>query len=249
MTHSGAHVWLPYCGRAPVPDELLVRWNFDPILLLVLVAVATAGWAALPRDRPRRSAWLYTSIALALFLFVSPFCALASALFTARVVHHVLIVAGMAPLLALSLPRSSLPRIGALYLWTMIQAATFWAWHWPPLYSAALSSVFVYWVMQTTLLLPALGFWVALRRAPPTSAVGALLITMVQMGLLGALITFAADPLYAPHFATTTSWGLSSLEDQQLAGLIMWVPAAGVYLAAALAIASRWLRTEARAAA
>jgi putative membrane protein len=245
---AGAHIWSPYCGRAPTPDELLARWNFDPILLLVLAAVAAALWVALRPDHHRRVA-VYASFALALFLFISPFCALTSALFSARVVHHVLIAAAMAPLLALSLPRSSLPRVGALYLWTMIQAVAFWAWHWPALYAAALSSVLIYWVMQTTLLLSALGFWVALRRAPPTSAVGALLVTMVQMGLLGALITFAAGPLYAPHLATTSSWGLSSLEDQQLAGLIMWVPAAGIYLAAALAIASRWLRIEARAAA
>lgn len=244
----GAHIWSPYCGHAPTPDELLARWNFDPILLLVLAAAAAAWWAALQRNH-QRGVPFYASLALAILLFVSPFCALTSALFSARVVHHVLIAAAMAPLLALSLPRSRLPPIGALYLWTMIQAVTFWAWHWPALYAAALSSVLVYWVMQTTLLFSALGFWVALRRAPPTSAVGALLVTMVQMGLLGALITFAADPLYAPHFATTSSWGLSSLEDQQLAGLIMWVPAAGLYLAAALAIASRWLRTEARAAA
>jgi hypothetical protein len=68
---------------------------------------------------------------------------------------------------------------------------------------------------------------------------------MVQMGLLGALITFAANPLYAPHFATTLPWGLDPLEDQQLAGLIMWAPAAAIYLAAALFIAGRWLAREA----
>ncbi len=69
------------------------------------------------------------------------------------------------------------------------------------------------------------------------------------MGLLGALITFAARPLYAPHFLTTLAWGLEPLEDQQLAGLIMWAPAAGFYLAAALFIAGRWLSREERAAA
>ena len=68
----------------------------------------------------------------------------------------------------------------------------------------------------------------------------------MQMGLLGALITFAGQPLYAPHFFTTEPWGLSALEDQQVAGLIMWAPSAGLYLAAALAIAGRWFANEDR---
>jgi putative membrane protein len=64
---------------------------------------------------------------------------------------------------------------------------------------------------------------------------------MVQMGLLGALLTFAARPLYAPHLASTAAWGFSPLEDQQLAGLVMWAPAAGIYLGAALWLLARWL--------
>ncbi len=76
----------------------------------------------------------------------------------------------------------------------------------------------------------------------------AVAITVLQMGVLGAVITFAARPLYAPHLYSTLSWGLSPLEDQQLGGVIMWVPA-GVLLAAALAggFAEALLRSEARA--
>ncbi|WP_246450478.1 cytochrome c oxidase assembly protein [Sphingomonas rhizophila] len=76
-----------------------------------------------------------------------------------------------------------------------------------------------------------------------------MLVTTVQMGLLGALITFAANPLYAPHFSVTAPWGLSPLEDQQMAGLIMWAPSAGLYLAAALWTAARWFEREERGAA
>ena len=54
----------------------------------------------------------------------------------------------------------------------------------------------------------------------------------------------AGAPLYAPHFLTTAPWGFRPLEDQQLAGLIMWVPAAGLYLAAALVLTNRWLGRE-----
>ncbi|HMP63845.1 MAG TPA: cytochrome c oxidase assembly protein, partial [Phenylobacterium sp.] len=71
---------------------------------------------------------------------------------------------------------------------------------------------------------------------------------MVLMGLLGALITFAGAPLFGPHLATTESWGLTALEDQQLAGLIMWAPASGIYLAAALARMARLIGPDAEPA-
>src|SRR3546814_7132584 len=68
---------------------------------------------------------------------------------------------------------------------------------------------------------------------------------MVQMGLLGALLTFSGSALYAPHLLTTQALGMSPLQDQQLAGLIMWVPAAGLYLGAAMFLLARWFRQEA----
>jgi putative membrane protein len=58
------------------------------------------------------------------------------------------------------------------------------------------------------------------------------------------LILFTPTALYAPHYLTTAAWGLTVLEDQQLAGLIMWVPSAGLYLGAALYVAKRWLARE-----
>ena len=73
-----------------------------------------------------------------------------------------------------------------------------------------------------------------------------LVLAMVAMGLLGALLTFTGQPVYAPHLLTTAAWGLSPLEDQQAAGLIMWAPAAAVYLAAALWVLGRWIGPDAR---
>jgi len=140
--------------------------------------------------------------------------------------------------------RSRLP--GSLALWTGLQAAAFWFWHAPGPYSQALSSDLIYWVMQLTILGTAVGFWAALRHASGPSSIAALLVSTVQMGLLGALITFAGAPFYAPHFLTTEAWGLTPLEDQQLAGLIMWAPSAALYLAAALIVAQRWFAREER---
>lgn len=241
----GPALWTPYCGRAPLPAELLGRWNGDPLLLAGLALLAIAGLRK-AGDRAERRA-LVAAMALLVLLFVSPLCALTSALFSARVVHHLLLTAVAAPLLALAF-RSRIA--GGLGLWTAVHALAFWAWHAPPLYGWALSSDAAYWLMQLSLLSTAFAFWTALRSATVTSGIAALLGTMVLMGLLGALITFAGAPLYAPHFATTLPWGLTPLEDQQLAGLIMWAPGAGFYLAAALSLLSRWFaRAQSPAAA
>ena len=246
MAAGGQGGWIPYCGAAPSPDGWLLRWNFDPLLLAGLAAAALAWHWAGGAKEPARRRWFAAAVVLLLLLFVSPFCALTSALFSARVTHHVLLTAAVAPLVVLSLPRSRLAIPGSLALWTFVQAAVFWAWHAPALYADALASNAIYWLMQLSLLGAAVGVWAALRRSPPLAVVASLLATMVQMGLLGALITFAAGPLYAPHFATTLPWGLAPLDDQQLAGLIMWAPSAGIYLGVALYFANRWLGQESR---
>jgi putative membrane protein len=66
------------------------------------------------------------------------------------------------------------------------------------------------------------------------AAIALLLGTTIQMGMLGALLTFSREPLFAAHMDTTHAFGLSPLADQQLSGLLMWVPAALPYLFAAL---------------
>jgi putative membrane protein len=234
--------WLPYCGAAPIPSDWLVRWNFDPLLLIGIAAAAVLLWRGAETGSQRRLG--VRAIALALLLFVTPFCALSSALFSARVTHHVLLAAVLAPLLVYALPDRRLRLPGSLALWTGLQAVAFWLWHAPALYAEALSDDLVYWLMQLTITGTALGFWAAVRRTDGLSAIAALLVSTVQMGLLGALITFAGVPLYAPHFLTTEPWGFSPLEDQQMAGLIMWAPSAGLYLAAALFLTQRWLASE-----
>lgn len=244
MSPGAAPLWLPYCGAAPVPADWLGRWNVDPLLLVAMAGGAALLWRL--TDAPAGRRLLTLAMAIAVLLFVSPFCALSSALFSARVTHHVLLAAVVAPLLVFAVPDRHTRWAGSLALWTALQALAFWLWHAPGLYAAALSSTALYWLMQVTLLGTAAGFWAALRRAPAPAGIAALLASTVQMGLLGALITFAGTPLYAPHAATTAPWGLSALEDQQLAGLIMWAPSAGLYLASAMFLVHRWFAREER---
>lgn len=218
--------WIPYCGGAPLPGEWLARWNGDPWLLLglaLIVLLALRRGVAPP---------FWGGTAVLGLLFISPLCALSSALFSVRVAHHVLLTAVAAPLLLWGMPR--LVVRGSAPLWAAAHILLFWIWHAPAPYVAALSHDVLFWTMQLSLLASAVAFWGALRRASAPTAILLLLAMMVQMGLLGALITFAGGPLYAPHAVSTIAWGLTPLEDQQLAGLIMWAPAAAFYLAAAL---------------
>ncbi|MBB5710958.1 cytochrome c oxidase assembly protein [Sphingomonas xinjiangensis] len=233
-------IWTPYCGVAPGPGDLLARWNFDPLVLLTLAAATAAFLRWAPADTAQRRCFP-AAMALCAVLFVSPLCAFTSALFSARVVHHLVLTAAVAPLLAWSWSGRA---PGSLGTWVGLHAVIFWGWHSPPVYGWALSSDALYWLMQATLLGSAFALWSAVRRATIAGAIAALLGSMVLMGLLGALITFAGAPLYAPHLVAPIAWGFTPLEDQQLAGLIMWVPGGGIYLLAALGMAGQWFARE-----
>lgn len=211
----------PYCGAAPLPGELWSAWNADPWVLGALLAGALAS-----RAMPRRGWWLAGMGVLAL-AFVSPLCAWASALFSVRVVHHVLIVAVAAPLLV----HGAGWRAGQGGIAFLLHLGAVWLWHMPQPYDAALGSHAIYWGMELSLLGSALWLWAAMARADRLAeAVALSLGTLLQMGMLGALLTFAGRPLFAAHLLTTAPFGLTALEDQQLAGLLMWVPAALPYV-------------------
>lgn len=239
----------PYCGLAPLPAELIARWNLDPALIAALVVGSAAhlGMVTQSSQAPSRKASVAPLLGWALLavLFVSPLCALTSALFSARVTHHVVLVAVAAPLLALPWRRSKLAHLlarGAAAVF-ILHTVLLWLWHAPAPYAAALADPVVFWVMELSLLGSAMALWRVILSpvAPIGRTLGLLLGSVVQMGMLGAVITFARTPLYDAHRGVTTAWGLSALQDQQLAGLIMWVPASLPYLAVALVLLARRL--------
>lgn len=233
--------WLPYCGEGPSPDGWLVRWNFAPELLAALVALAIGTY--LCRGALRRRPAI-AAFACFFLIYVSPFCALGAALFTIRIVHDVILAAVLAPLVMVAVRLDHAETPGSLVMWTAVHAFTFWLWHAPPFYEAAMSSDAVFWVMQFSIVGTAAIWWSKVVRSPAPAAATALLATMVAMGALGALLTFAGRAFYAPHWLTTQVWGLSPIEDQQIAGIIMWAPASLVYLLAALAIIYRSLASD-----
>jgi putative membrane protein len=205
----------------------------------------------------------WSSLSLAL---VSPLDALGERLFSAHMVQHELLMIVAAPLFVLARPleawtwglpyawRRRASRIARasimqkvctaltapLWAWAL-HAAALWGWHVPALFNAALTSEGVHTAQHASFFASALLFWwaavgrVAARK--PGLALALLFTTMLHTGALGALLTFARSAWYA--YEATLAYGLSPLDDQQLGGLIMWVPGGAAYLAAGLMLVYR----------
>jgi putative membrane protein len=215
--------------------------------------------------------WLALFVAL-----VSPLHPLGEVLFSAHMTQHELLMLVAAPLIVLGRPVVAFlwsirmdwsRRMGKwtkahwfqrfwrsitmpLTAWA-IHAVALWLWHVPFLFQATLRSDFVHTLQHVCFLGSALLFWWALIHGPQGAlgyGAAALYVftTSVHSGILGALITFAGTVIYPAYGESTASWGLSPLEDQQLGGLIMWVPAGVVYIVAGLALCAGWLRESDR---
>jgi len=241
VASQGMAAQLPYCGAPPLPGALLTRFNLDPLLLAaLLLALLLLLWMS-PRAEARRFAACGWSISVV--AFVSPLCALSVALFAARIAQHMLLILAAAPLIALALPRGG-GRRGRARLWSACSVFFFalWFWHMPAPYDATFASSAYYWTMHVTLLGSAIWLWREILQSERAHAIDVLwagAFTSMHMGFLGAVLTMAGRPLYFWHLTTTQPWGLSPLEDQQLGGVLMWVPGIALFLWAALRTLAR----------
>lgn len=140
------------------------------------------------------------------------------------------------------------PLLAAPATAMLVQAAVMWGWHLPAAMALAKADEGVHGLMHASFLAVGLWFWGTLLRSvrDPGAGAGAgavaIIGSMMAMGLLGALLTFADEPRYPAYVERAQQLGISALEDQQLAGLIMWVPSALPYLIGGLVMAALWLR-------
>jgi putative membrane protein len=221
------------------------------------------------RPAPRRLAafgagWLVTLLAL-----LSPVAGLSGELLWVHMIQHLLLTVVAAPLLALGAPQAALRRAvgpGARrglarvvrrvslrrYHWApptitlaaASHAAALWVWHAPALYDPAATNAALHLLEHATFLGTAVWFWMAViaatrrgrrQHALATLSLGALI---AQGGVLGALLTFSPRSVYTTYEGAR---GLTALEDQQLAGAIMWVPPGFVYATVGIALFIRWM--------
>lgn len=224
--------------------------------------------------RPYAVAGFSAGMAALFFALIWPLDALGSISFAAHMAQHMLLIAVAAPLIALAEPAApilqALPAswrhanasLGVLHQGLQIllrpriafalHGFVIWIWHAPLLFEWALRWEWVHVLEHVSFLGSALLFWTALQHSGRGSrnseqgyGAAALwtLATLMHTGLLGALLTFAPRLLY-PIYADVEGFGLSPLEDQQLAGLLMWIPAGLCYLIAGLAYAALWLHSS-----
>lgn len=218
--------------------------------------------------------WLVLAVAVA-----SPLHPWGELLLSAHMVQHETLILFAAPLLVLgrppavflwALPPAARERVGewaasrpVAAAWQavtgpltvfLIHGLALWLWHVPALYQAALRSDGVHLVQHASFFGSAALFWWALihgryGRMGYGVAVFYVFATALHSGVLGALLTFAPRLWYPIYAERTAVWGLSPLEDQQLAGLIMWVPSGALFAALALGLFAAWLGEAERRAA
>jgi putative membrane protein len=221
-------------------------------------------------SRWRAAAFAAGMLALVAAL-VSPVDALSDELSWVHMVQHMLLMNVAAPLMVLGAPAlvllSGVPgryrsaigrawrRIDAAGLWNpavvfVLFAVVLWVWHWPALYLAALRDPVVHDLEHLTFFVAAVLFWrlvldpVSRRRLNPIGGVVYLFATSLHTMALGVFMTLAARPWYTDYRGRTAAWGLTVLEDQQLAGAVMWMPGGLVYAVAAAARLAALLEAE-----
>jgi cytochrome c oxidase assembly factor CtaG len=217
--------------------------------------------------------WLALFIAL-----ISPLHSWGRVLFSAHMTQHEVLMLVAAPLLVLgrpliafmwAIPMRWARQLGnftrlswfaaiwrvitiPLFAW-LIHAIALWVWHIPLLFDAVLNNELVHTLQHISFLFSAILFWWALiHGARGWMGYGAAILyvftTSLHSGLLGAFLTFSNTVWYPGYNGLTRSWGLTPLEDQQLGGLIMWIPAGLVYVIAGLALLAGWIQEAERRA-
>jgi putative membrane protein len=210
----------------------------------------------------------WTLLALAL---LSPLHWLGEHLFVAHMVEHEVLMVMAAPLLAMArpigaflwaLPPSWRKQFGRAVhnaaiagpwrllrlalVATVVHAIALWIWHMPVLYNLVLVDITWHRLQHASFFFTAVLFWWSLFYGPARTrgdgiALGCLFFTSLHSAILGIFLTLARQPWYPQQEEFALLCGLTPLEDQQLAGLVMWVPPGMVYLSFALFFAGRWI--------
>jgi putative membrane protein len=252
------------------PDPVILG-TLTLTALLYCSGLAHLGARRRQLVRPAHVAAFAVALLALAIAVASPLELAASSVFTAHMVQHLLLMLVVAPLLVCGRPVMVLGRAMPLRgrrLFVRVRArpsvrsardalfhpvsawvigvVVLWAWHLPALYEVALRRDALHALEHASLIATAALVWaLALGRARRSLAIpaasGLLLATALQSGALGAVLALAQRPLYPIHASVAPSWGLTPLQDQQLAGGLMWVPPGIVYMIVIAALLAHWL--------
>ena len=248
-------------------------------LLALLAGVYALGqWRVSRRSRGEHrtralcfwAGWAALAVALG-----PPLEALTPVSFAAHMTQHEIMMLAAAPLLVMARPLGTLlwglpqaltgvvkaPVVRRAAGWLaaplaawLTHAVVLWGWHVPAAFEAGLRSEPVHWLQHVSFFAAAIIFWWSVfagGRSGERRGIALLSVftTAIHTTVLGVLLTFSTKIWYPTYAAAASPWDLSAIEDQQLGGLIMWVPGGMVFLAAGVALAALWLKaSEMRAA-
>jgi cytochrome c oxidase assembly factor CtaG len=237
--------------------DLLFAWTWRPGVAAILAAAVAVYLASVRPLRLGRTLALFGATGAVVLALLSPIDALArGTLFSAHMLQHMLLALVAPPLALLALPPTSHatePRRNlALATWALGVGAM-WFWHAPALCNAAATSDAVRALQNLSLLALGGAFWWPVLgptwRLPDLTAVAYLFTACLACSILGISIAFspvtvcaayghAADPLGA--LPLVRGWGLTPSVDQQIGGLLMWVPGCTLYAGAILTVVGRF---------
>ena len=253
------------------PDFWLTQWNLEPSILigtalitgLYLYAIGPLRKRQFPNEQIMTGqTFAFLSGVLIMFLaLVSPLDELGdSYLFSAHMVQHLCLTILGPPLLLLGTPEWMVKpvlqnkvifKVAKVLTYPVVAFvlynADFWLWHAPPLYNATLENQTIHILEHLTFIVFGLLYWWPIfspSKDLPRLTFGGQIFYLFVSGmpsvLLGAGLTFS-PPLYAPYIAAPRIWGISAATDQQLGGLIMWVPVSIFYIVIMSVLFIRWM--------
>lgn len=140
---------------------------------------------------------------------------------------------------------------GAGFVW-LAYVIVIWGWHDPYAYNLALENGIIHDIEHITFILVAMLFWWHIigagprihRSLSPAARFAFTLSAIPPIMIAGVAIAFADEPIYPYYDALPRLWGLSTLQDQRIAGIIMWIPGSMMYMIAGLILVAHWLQKE-----
>lgn len=252
----------------------LTGWNLAPSLLVGAILIVglycyalgpyhRRYYAAIPLKRSQTVAF-FLGVLIMLLALISPLDALGDDyLFSAHMLQHLCLTTFGPPLLLVGTPGWMLERLlnnrllfGVLKVLTwvplifLLYNADFLIWHIPPLYNSTLENETIHIFEHLTfIVLGILSWWPIFSPSPklPRLSLGGQVLYIFLNGmpavLLGAGLTFM-QPLYAPYLSDPLVWGISHSVDQQLGGLIMWIPVNLFYIVIMSVLFIRWMQKQ-----
>lgn len=237
----------------------MIAWDWEPSVVVGCAALAIGYVLIVRKHGFHRAPYFLGGVLLLLVDLVSPIDTLADRyLFSAHIVQHFLLALVIPPLLLLGTPSFELGAlskvervIGQPPISWLLGVGTMLAWHIPALFNAALANDGLHIFQHLTFLITGVIFWWPVlcplpdRHLPTLATISYLFSACVCCSLLGAFLTWGPVGLY-PAYQNPPArlWGLDPKSDQQLGGMLMWVPGCFVYLSGILSTVMRWYAEE-----